>query len=239
MAKAAAKDDEPYLSDDKAVAPRGEAKATAKPSLANAFADWKARHAKKAQPKTGGGGATVPTEAKGAKVRADDAEAKSSGGSGGSAVQAKPPAPFVAEANRPKAVRSLLDRVVDWYTNDKALALRLETWFFEHATRVPPIDMKRVDEGEFPVEAYGLFQEYTATLEAMVTEFLAAEGGTLEELHALAADNTEVAYSDAWMFVTLFSACTTFLFFADMLKQAQEGDLQFNTTTGLNPKYAI
>lgn len=66
-----------------------------------------------------------------------------------------------------------------------------------------------------------------------------ANGGTFDELHELARDETDTAYSDAWMFVTLFTACTTFLFFADMLKQAQEGDLNFSTTTGLNPKYKI
>ena len=89
------------------------------------------------------------------------------------------------------------------------------------------------------MEAYSTFQAYTAMLEKIVAEFLSAEGGSLEELHTLAKDETDTAYSDAWMFVTLFSACTTFLFFADMLKQAQEGDLKFETTSGLNPKYAI
>jgi hypothetical protein len=89
------------------------------------------------------------------------------------------------------------------------------------------------------VEAYGTFTAYTTFLEQIVAEFLQSEGGTLEDLQALAQDHTDVAYSDAWMFVTLFSACTTFLFFADMLKQAQEGDLEFNTTAGLNPKYSI
>jgi hypothetical protein len=133
----------------------------------------------------------------------------------------------------------LLDKVVDWYTHDQALRSSLEGWFLKHAPTVPPIDMKRVGEGEYPVEAFSSFQEYTAMLEAVVGEFLANEGGTLEELHSLAKDETDVAYSDAWMFVTLFSACTTFLFFADMTKQAQEGDLQFDTTTGLNPKYQI
>jgi ureidoglycolate hydrolase len=41
-------------------------------------------------------------------------------------------------------------------------------------------------------------------IERLVADFLAGNGGTLEELHALAKDETDVAYSDAWMFVTLF-----------------------------------
>ena len=121
MAKAAAKDEGPCAG-DKDSAPRaaGEAKATEKKDLQSAFSDWKRRQSKKAQPKAaaagaakGGDGAKGATG--GAKARADDAEAKGTpSASGAGAAQAKPLAPFIAEANRPKAVRNLLDRVVDW-----------------------------------------------------------------------------------------------------------------------------
>lgn len=136
-------------------------------------------------------------------------------------------------------VYRLVHKVTDWYTNDRDLSERLESWFKAKGPTVPPIDMKRVGEGEYSVEVYSAFQEFTALLEREVDDFLKTEGGTLGDLHALAKDETDVAYSDAWMFVTLFSACTTFLFFADTLKQAQEGDLKFSTTSGLNPKYSI
>lgn len=64
--------------------------------------------------------------------------------------------------------------------------------------------MKRVDEGEYPVEAYSVFQQYQTMIEDKVEDYLKERGGSLEELHQLAKDETEVAYSDAWMFVTLF-----------------------------------
>ena len=42
------------------------------------------------------------------------------------------------------------------------------------------------------------------------------------------------------MFVTLFSVCLTFKFFAEMMKTAQEeGKLVFDTTVGLNAKYNV
>jgi hypothetical protein len=90
------------------------------------------------------------------------------------------------------------------YTNDKELSGFLEKWFYDHAPQIPPIDMKRVDEGEYPVEAYTVFQQYQNVIEEKVEEFLRERGGSLDELHKLAKDETEVAYSDAWMFVTLF-----------------------------------
>lgn len=55
-----------------------------------------------------------------------------------------------ATATFPRAVASCVavpPQVVDWYTNDPALRARLQAWFLEHAKGVPPIDMKRVDEG--------------------------------------------------------------------------------------------
>ena len=146
---------------------------------------------------------------------------------------------YVADAYSKGAATNVLDRTVDWYTNDPDLGRRLQSWFLENADKVPPIDMKKIGEGEYSIEAWSLFQEYTTLLDGVVKDYLALEGASFDDLHALAKDETNVAYSDAWMFVTLFSACTTFLFFADMLKQAQEGDLEFSTTLGLNPKYNV
>mmetsp|Transcript_30365 Transcript_30365/g.35826 ORF Transcript_30365/g.35826 Transcript_30365/m.35826 type:complete len:228 (+) Transcript_30365:23-706(+) len=227
MAKAGAKEDYNDVKEDGGAERKG--------SLQSAFANWKRRQAGKAQPKNS------DKNGKGEKGSDNKSVASAAGAKevGNSAAQSKPPAPYIADAYRPNAVRNLLDLVVDWYTNNKELSSELNQWFYDHASKIPPIDMKRVDEGEYPVEAYSVFQEYTAMIEEKVEGFLKERGGSLEELHQLAKDETEVAYSDAWMFVTLFSACTTFLFFADMTKQAQEGDLKFDTTTGLNPKYSI
>ena len=63
----------------------------------------------------------------------------------------------------------------------------------------------------------------------------AAAGGRIQQ-----SDTFLIVVADLpSRFVTLFSACLTFKFFADMVKQAQEGDLKFDTTTGLNPKYNV
>ena len=229
----------------------GKKKEEKRRPLQNAYLDWKRRVASKAQPKKKASGGALQSGSKGgggAKARADDddgtgeeAEAKKGRATAAPpAAGAKKPAPYVADAYVSKgAATSVLDRTVDWYTNDSDLGRRLQAWFVENADKVPPIDMKKIGEGEYSIEAFSLFQEYTALLDSIVKDYLTLEGASFDDLHALAKDETNVAYSDAWMFVTLFSACTTFLFFADMLKQAQEGDLEFSTTLGLNPKYNV
>ena len=134
MAKVAKDDFDDVVKDD--VAPSGKKD---KLTLQNAFLDWKRRQVSKAQPKKGGGVGSAGSKApsRGAKPRADDAEAKSLSGNSGGVAQAKPPAPFVADAYKPKQVvqpdpmyTSFEDKVV-------ALPSALEpSCFFEQVNRL-------------------------------------------------------------------------------------------------------
>jgi hypothetical protein len=223
-----------------------EGERRSKPSLQGAFLDWKARQGRRAQPKalkdSNGGGGSKQRQSK-ARVDDDDSDAKptqkkAAGAACADDAKPTPLVPFVADAYVKKD-RGLLDRCVEFYTNDPDLRQELEQLFLADAQTVPPIDMKKIGEGEYPVDAHAAYLAYVAVIEEKVAAFLAAEGGSFDDLHALAKDESDVAYSDAWMFVTLFSSCTTFFFYADMVKQAQEGDLNFSTTLGLNPKYNV
>ena len=117
MAKAGAKDDDYNDLNDAKHAESGGANVVKKDkkSLQSAFANWKKRQAGKAQPKSGNKGSDSDAKSAhgGAKGIVSDAKSTDST-SKKPAAQAKPPAPYVAEANRPKEVRNLLDMVVDW-----------------------------------------------------------------------------------------------------------------------------
>lgn len=133
----------------------------------------------------------------------------------------------------------MLDHVVEWYSNDPDLATELHDEFLSYAERLPAINIEKNGDGEYPVDVYDAFLQFQNRLEQRVACFLYSEGGSFEELHALAKDS-DLPYSDAWMFVTLFSCTCTFLFFADMVKQAQVNmNFRFSTTLGLNPRCSI
>lgn len=105
----AAKDDDEKVSSGPSVRSRG--------SLQDAFDDWKRRQGAKAQPK---GGASVSSPGfKGAKDRPDDLPDAKATPATGSEAKKSAPAPYVAEANRPK-VRPLWPQ---FYTQANQLQL--------------------------------------------------------------------------------------------------------------------
>jgi len=125
------------------------------------------------------------------------------------------------------------------YTTDKELSNELQDWLEREASKAPAVGKAQTEQGEYTLELYELYQAYTAVFERIVCDFVASQGGSLDDLYALAKDDKDVAYSDAWMFITLFTACLSFKFFAECIQQAQEGNLRFDTTYGLDPKFNL
>ena len=101
-----------------------------------AFLDWKARQGRRAQPEgtkdSNGGGSSKQRQSK-ARVDDDDSDAKptqkkAAGAACADDAKPTPLVPFVADAYVKKD-RGLLDRCVEFYTNDPDLRQELEQLF--------------------------------------------------------------------------------------------------------------
>jgi hypothetical protein len=204
-------------------------------ALQNKFKAWKkkkeARAAKKAKRRAEAKG-TNAKETPGSKPDATAVAALAE-------PKLKPRVSYVAAAYDPSAEQDLLDKVTTFFTTDAGFLASAQSWLEDRGGDADEVTLKRVGDGEYPVELHSLWKEYEDMIELKIEEYIALEGGSLADLFSLARDRSKEAYSDANMFVQLLSACTTFKFFVDMLQRAQGGNLTFTTTRGLDPSYNV